>query len=186
MSKEDLEEERYKLEGMSFIDTKTNMCLNFGKKDLIRVCNQLNYQEEFLKDYEKQIEQLKAENERLKERVGIATLHSKEDYMDRFMHATKEVIILEQQLKEKDEEIEQLKGDYDLLKKTYQGTCITYKDDHDTLIKLLKSNTKQVCEKIRKKGEITHPYNARINSSDEVLVIKVKDLVQIEKGENDE
>ena len=142
---------------------------------------------EMYKDYQN----LKAENERLKDIVNsVDTLKQYTDDIEEYILVNpkrayfgsvslQDIIDLKQQLKEKDEEIEQLKGDYDLLKKTYQGTCVTYKDDHDTLIKLLKSNTKQVCEKIREKFSDGRSHNWGIEQ------VELYDFLdQIEKGES--
>lgn len=123
-------EERYKLDGISFIDTKTDMCLNLGKKDLIRVCVYLNNQEEFLNDYERQLAELKAESEMLKE-------NNKSKLMELFNFENKK---LQQQLKEKDEQLEH----WQQLAVTQNGALTS-----EGLQQILQTNTKQVCNKIR-------------------------------------
>jgi len=108
------------------------------------------------------------------------------------MDYKEEIRKLQQQLKEKDEEIEKLKSDYELLQKTYIGTCATYKDDHKELITQLKSNTKQVCEKIREYFDLNNlvnytPADAFTKYKPAEITIYVKCLRefldQIEKGE---
>lgn len=66
------ENNRYILEDKSFVDTKTNECLNFGIKDLSRVTVQLNCLERYLNDAEQQIAELQKqleEKEKLIERL---------------------------------------------------------------------------------------------------------------------
>lgn len=57
------ENNRYILEDKSFVDTKTNECLNFGIKDLSRVTVQLNCLERYLNDAEQQIAELQKQLE---------------------------------------------------------------------------------------------------------------------------
>lgn len=54
---------RYILDGKSFVDTKTNQCLNFGLKDLNRVTAQLNCLEKYLNNADQQIAELQKQLE---------------------------------------------------------------------------------------------------------------------------
>lgn len=58
---------RYILENKSFVDTKTNECLNFGLKDLSRVAVQLNCMERYLNNADEQIAELQKQIKQLKE-----------------------------------------------------------------------------------------------------------------------
>ena len=53
-----MSDERYILEGKSFVDTKTNQCLNFGIKDLARVTVLLNNMEMWLEQDKERIAEL--------------------------------------------------------------------------------------------------------------------------------
>lgn len=70
---------RYVLDGKSFVDTKTNECLNFGLKDLNRITVQLNCLERYLNnadlqivELQKQLEEKEKEIEDLKRKVNCA------------------------------------------------------------------------------------------------------------------
>ena len=58
---------RYILENKSFVDTKTNKCLNFGLKDLSRVAVQLNCMERYLNNADEQIAKLQKQLEETKQ-----------------------------------------------------------------------------------------------------------------------
>ena len=62
MSKKYDADNRYILEGRSFVDTKTNQCLNFGVKDLARVTVQLNIMERLLNQQDQEIQELKKQH----------------------------------------------------------------------------------------------------------------------------
>ena len=53
-----MSDDRYILDGKSFIDTKTNQCLNFGIKDLARVTITLNNMDMWLNQAEERISEL--------------------------------------------------------------------------------------------------------------------------------
>lgn len=69
MSKDYDVNNRYILEDKSFVDTKTNECLNFGLKDLSRVVVQLNCMERYLNNAEQQIAELKKQVREKEEEV---------------------------------------------------------------------------------------------------------------------
>lgn len=64
------ENNRYILEDKSFVDTKTNECLNFGIKDLSRVTVQLNCLERYLNDAEQQIAELQKQLEEKEKEIN--------------------------------------------------------------------------------------------------------------------
>ena len=53
-----MSDDRYILDGKSFVDTKTNQCLNFGIKDLARVTITLNNMDMWLNQAEDRIAEL--------------------------------------------------------------------------------------------------------------------------------
>lgn len=53
-----MSDDRYILDGKSFVDTKTNQCLNFGIKDLARVTITLNNMDMWLNQAEERIAEL--------------------------------------------------------------------------------------------------------------------------------
>lgn len=101
---------RYILENKSFVDTKTNECLNFGLKDLSRVAVQLNCMERYLNNADEQIaklqKQLKQSQkqfaiEQLKDlRDKICVIGYDEDYNTDYFEVMKEI----------DSQINELKG----------------------------------------------------------------------------
>ena len=101
------ETDRYWLDGYSFVDTKTDRCLNFGLKDLVRVTVVLNNQEYFLNLQDEQIKDLK--NELIKEckehqeAMQIADKRIKE-LENENADLSKTIEDLKQQLAEKEEE----------------------------------------------------------------------------------
>lgn len=110
---------RYILEGKSFVDTKTNTCLNFGLKDLNRVVIQLNCLERYLNNADQQIaelqKQLEEKEKKLKEiRVENYTIKSYRDFLNnQCKNLIKENKKLNQQLKTQLAEIvEKIKAFY--------------------------------------------------------------------------
>lgn len=55
-----MDKDRYELKGKSFIDNKTNQCLNFGLKDLARVTVTLNNMDMWLEQDKETITDLEA------------------------------------------------------------------------------------------------------------------------------
>ena len=102
---------RYILEDKSFVDTKTNQCLNFGLKDLSRVVIELNCMERCLYNADQQIEelqrQLKEKEEELSEKsVKSYTIESYNDFLNnQCKNLIKENKRFKQQLKSQPAEI---------------------------------------------------------------------------------
>ena len=94
-------EDRYILEGKSFIDTKTNQCLNFGVKDLARVAVELNLLD---KELEYRIECYKTARDLYWDENAKAF-----DYRDLYEKEQEKVNQLKQQLAEKDAEVQSWK-----------------------------------------------------------------------------
>jgi len=109
------ENDRYILEGYSFIDRKTNGCLNFGRKDLARVTLILNNYDFWMKQQDEEIAELK---ERLTKEcrkhqgaMRIAVNQIKELEAEN-ADLSKMVESLKQRLAEKDARIEELEGQF--------------------------------------------------------------------------
>lgn len=127
------------------------------------------------KDFESQLAELKAENERLKK---MNDRLSQGIYWGNGEQFSKRINDLKQQLKEKDEELNRLrKGEYQKCCKT----CEAFQHQKELTEEALKSNTKQVCEKIRNKFGYKH--NSQLMVSSKYLC---DFLEQIEKGKEDD
>ena len=139
--------------------------------------------------YEKQLAELKAENERLeKENINLKAgmMWSKalsNVNVNKLNEISKSVDKLEQQLKEKDDEIAKLKEGCKSAVQSFNRMETLYKLKCDQL----KLNTKQVCEKIRERlRNIENDGECKINIGINTLIdfdVICEILDQIEKGE---
>lgn len=137
----------------------------------------------------KENRKLKAENERLNTELARKTTKInqfdeiiKDNYVDG-QDYDKLKNDYEQQLKEKDEKIEKLKEELD-----DKNFCKDFADlyaENKLLRQGLRANTKQVCEKIRRKSEYLRnkDWCGQYSGNNAYFIIGDNDLDQIEKGE---
>jgi DNA repair exonuclease SbcCD ATPase subunit len=129
-------DDRYILQGKSFVDTKTNQCLNFGIKDLSRVLVQLNNMEMWLNQDKETIADLESKLTESEDNYNDI----KELNIEQFYSLTEMIKILQdenidlkQQLAEKDQTIKSLQE----INQSLGQTCNNDAKEIDRLNKLL-------------------------------------------------
>lgn len=140
-----MSDDRYILQGKSFVDTKTNQCLNFGIKDLSRVLVQLNNMEMWLnqdKETIADIEAKLAESDEYRELL----LEEKAGYLDLISGYADKCKELEQQLEETEELNKKLAEHSQSVDKALDDSCDVIRNLKMQLAEKEKEETKRMEE----------------------------------------